>query len=327
MNTALAVVLGILLTHFFACSFDGAETIDNRSSLQKKTNNDVQEFPELNDSNRLSVGSSTPQVLEDMRQGTDGADSDPLDENPSQNQPNDQPDTNRPPATPTDDLKASDLCSQAAPHVKLTEEHAFLCSGDQPTALLNQLFQQPYKGQADTSNISKLIRSEDRGGISHLVVANSSLYEGNMESILAKRKSLSNLQVSAGDASLKSSLLQEIAPSNGADLGGFRVKETLDVNVIITTITDASVSEIKFKTISEDKLVMSQKSLKQGEQDNSDNTRINQLSYWLAMGEKTLIVTVVYQEANNQGFHSMAETTTKNIAQALAKKAYDKLSN
>ncbi|MFW7379910.1 MAG: hypothetical protein ACOH5I_13945 [Oligoflexus sp.] len=214
------------------------------------------------------------------------------------------------------------VCQNQEMATKYPVETGALCLNGQPTNAFANALASPYQG-GDNANLG-VIKSEDVNGISHFILLAAIELPLPLSEVYAQRAALNPLNFTEGNATIAQVQLAELPAQGGAQLGGFDLQFDLTVRVAIITVQEQRILQRDFIALDpEQNVIASATYMKPGAEGNNPATVANLISFWIADGEKTKLVTVTHQQAENRGQHPTAETTILGIGRRTMVDTYN----
>lgn len=208
------------------------------------------------------------------------------------------------------------ICQDTALQNKFPEELSIICLDGKATNEFASLLATPYDG-TNQSNF-RLAKSEDVNGISEMIAITSLKVNQPISEVFNRRAQMNTNTVSAGNATLTFTQQSEIAAQGNGHLGGFEVAIELVVRVAIVTVRQPGVQVRELFDLAGDMSVIADAAyLKANDPVNTPGTVSNNLAFWIADGEQTLMVVLTRQKADNRGQHNQAEAAFSGIGPAM----------
>lgn len=199
------------------------------------------------------------------------------------------------------------ICQDEENATKFPVETGTLCLNGQASNVLANALANPYKG-GDNPQLG-IIKSEDVNGVSHFILVSSLELPKPLTTVYAERARLNPISFTEGNATVTQVELASYPPQGGRQLGGFDLQYDLRVRVAIITVEDRRILQRDFLALDDEQSVISSASYLKPGAGNNPNSVANLLTYWIADGDATKVITVTHQQADNRGQHQTAENT------------------
>ncbi|MEJ2742870.1 MAG: hypothetical protein P8176_10405, partial [Gammaproteobacteria bacterium] len=206
------------------------------------------------------------------------------------------------------------------------DEMALMCENGEPSTAFLQAMAAPYVGGATPA--PPLLINQAADGISKFATIGAIRINKPIDAVFAQRAALNNFNLTAGSATIDSVQTAVIAPQGAGHEGGFEMEVNTTVRVLFVNINIDMKQQREFFDLSGDGMIRADLTrLKPNDPLNVDNILSNVVGFMMSEGDSTLLVSVVLQEVDNQGFPDQALQTFSSLTPALKAHAFTVLSN